>query len=135
MRRGAASPTHRRAVQAEERRREILRLRLAGLSFRQIAQQMGMSVGGVHKLLMAYLKSIPYEDIETLRRLELERLDVATMLAMKRIEEGDLAGIDRLVRIIDTRMRITGGYQVQAVDATQPIQLVWPEELAPGGTE
>ncbi|MFN7112722.1 MAG: hypothetical protein ACK4M2_14050, partial [Brevundimonas sp.] len=80
-------------------------------------------------------KSIPYEDIETLRRLELERLDVATMLAMKRIEEGDLAGIDRLVRIIDTRMRITGGYQVQAVDATQPIQLVWPEELAPGGTE
>ncbi|MFN3369718.1 MAG: pilus assembly protein PilM, partial [Thermus sp.] len=96
-----------------------------------IAEAIGVSPPRVHKYLMDLFEryQAPPEEVEMYRRLELERLDRATMLAMRKIEEGDLAGIDRLVRIIDLRMRILGAYNIQQVRADLPIRLLWPEEV------
>lgn len=114
-------------VRSEERRRRIVELRIAGLSTYAIAQKLGISEPAVVKHLQKYLASKPYEQIEEVRRLELERIDRGIQVVMLRMAEGDLSAVDRLVKLIDLRMRILGGYPVQTVHVDQPIQLVWPD--------
>lgn len=102
-------------------------MRIAGLSTTAIARQLGISEPAVIKHLQKYMASKPYEQIEEARRLDLERLDRGIQVVMRRMADGDLSAVDRLVRLVDLRMRIMGGYPPQTLDISQPIRLVWPD--------
>ncbi len=114
-------------LKAEEKRWKAFEMRASGHSYRQIAEALGVSKGRAVQYVQEALARFPAEDVETYRRLELERLDHLTRILMPLVEMGDLQAIDRLLRVIDLRMKILGAYKVQVVDVSQPIQLVWPD--------
>lgn len=96
-------------VAAHERRLKCLELRIAGKSLREIARETGYgSVSGVHKAIAAALLDTLREPAEDVRALELERLDAMWRKVWQRIERGDLAAVDRGLRIQDRRAKLLG---------------------------
>ena len=116
-----------RNLTAEERRWKAFEMRASGAPYRAIAQALGVSVGRAVQYVQEAMARFPAEDVESYRRMELARLDRITQVLMPLVEAGDLQAVDRLLKVIDLRMRILGAYRVQTVDVTQPIQLVWPD--------
>ncbi|WP_434811855.1 hypothetical protein [Microbacterium sp. bgisy189] len=97
---------------AAQRQNEALRLRLARMSYRQIAQRVGYAnPGSAHRAVEKALKSIPRENATALRTLEVETLDAAQLAIMPRVLRGDLVAVDRLLKIIDQRARLFGLYE------------------------
>lgn len=97
---------------AADRQNEALRLRLARMSYRQIAQRVGYSnPGSAHRAVEKALKSIPRENATALRNLEGETLDAAQLAIMPQVLRGDLVAVDRLLKIIDQRARLFGLYE------------------------
>lgn len=127
--------THPQRVSAAIVHRQAIALRAQGYTIAEIAERVGRSPTTIHKAIQRYLERLPVENIEAIRRIELERLDIATRVVMEAIQNGDISAVDRLVKLVDLRMRITGAYQVQTVDVSQPIQLVWPDGSVVGQPE
>src|SRR5258708_38232215 len=71
-RRPGASPEVRR--RAAERQRQVLLLRIRGLSFDAIGKQLGCSAQIAFKVYRKALKAIVHPAIEELRKLEAERI-------------------------------------------------------------
>ncbi|APZ43848.1 hypothetical protein [Acidihalobacter ferrooxydans] len=115
-------------LQTHMRRKEAVKLRLAGLSYRQIGDRLGIShVAALNhvRAVLDELRSETAETAEQIRRIELERLDCATALAMRMIDRGELAGIDRLIKIQERRARLLGLDAAERVDvSTQEIPTV-----------
>jgi hypothetical protein len=60
---------------AAERQRQVVQLRLRGLSFESIGKQLGgISKQAAHKLCKTALRLIPKPDVEELLKLEVERI-------------------------------------------------------------
>lgn len=74
--RAASVRVSRRMVATQQLRTTALDLRLQGLGYRQIAQQMGMAVGWVHELVAVAIADIPREQADQVRRIESEKLDM-----------------------------------------------------------
>jgi hypothetical protein len=73
---GSRSSTSSRAISAAQKQRKALELRRTGASFDVIAQQVVYSsTGGAYKPVQAGLKKPMREPGESVRKLELERLD------------------------------------------------------------
>ena len=65
-------------IDQAQRARQVMQLRMAGASERTIASQLGLSPGGVHKIIVRELATVRAETgeaAEEARKLELERLD------------------------------------------------------------
>lgn len=91
-------------IKAGTRRHVVFELRKAGASFQQIADKMGYrDAQTVESALNKYLHTRNYEDKETLRRMELERLDALQLIAWRLAREGNLAAIDRILKIMEMR--------------------------------
>lgn len=72
---------------------------------------MGISAPAVHRLVRLALETYYNqlaEDTEALRRIELERLDVAQAAIWPLVVQGDLNAIDRLLRISARRAALLG---------------------------
>src|SRR6266511_2675475 len=71
------------SVTAAEKDARALELRRAGLSYRQIAAQMGVSVGAAWKYVTRGLDRTRREPADALRELEAERLDQLQLEALR----------------------------------------------------
>jgi Sigma-70, region 4 len=127
-------------VDAADRDARALELRRAGLNYREIAQQMGVSVATAHKYVTRGLDRTRREPADALRDLELERLD-ALQLALTQVlasqhvtvsggkvirdEHGQplrddgptIAAAQALVRVQESRRRLLGLDAPVKVDA------------------
>lgn len=110
----ASGLTRDRRLTAAEKAAAGVELRAAGASYDEIAKLVGWaSKGAAHKAVMKALRQIPADGVEELRALELRRLD--TMLAgglFNRARRGDVAAIDRVLRIMAERRRYVAGLEV-----------------------
>jgi hypothetical protein len=106
-----------------ERQMRCLALRRAGLSYRDIAREVGYkNPGAAHKAVMAVLEEERTEAVEAYRKIESRRLHrLLTVVWSKAVGdlsrgvEPDLRAVDRALQIIDRLCRVEGVYAPQSV--------------------
>ncbi len=137
---GAGSKASQRRLTARERERKAMELRLAGATYAQIAQALGISQAGAHKAVMRALKRLNEklnEQAEQVRRLELERLDRMLLALWPQAQKGNHGAVDRILRIMERRARLLGLDAPKSVDVTsggEPLQIIldWGDGNADG---
>lgn len=125
-------------VRGAERERQALALRKAGVTFTGIASELGVSRAAAHNAVMRGLKRLAEEghaDAKELRALEEARLDVAMVAIAPEVKKGNLAAIDRWVRISERRARLRGldapmKHAPTNPEGTESYQALSPEEIA-----
>lgn len=114
--------TNAQLIKTAERRAYILGLRKAGGTYRQIAAQAIVHFGAENLPLgfdarYAYkdvkreldrLRTQMSVDVEAVRQLALERLNIAHLAIWQQVRDGHLGAIDRFLRISDRRARLLG---------------------------
>lgn len=92
-----------------EREAEVLKLRRGGLTFDLIAKELGFKhASGAHKAYVNACKRIIVSDVEEIRNVEAERLDIAQSAIWSRVLRGEIPAIQTLVRIMERRARLFG---------------------------
>ncbi len=92
---GTARQAHRR-----KRMAEALEYRKVGVSYRDIAEAMHISVSTAHQYVADALKDITREPAEQVLALELDRLDQLLMGIFTQAASGDTFAIDRALAIM-----------------------------------
>lgn len=113
-----ASP---RVVETRAKRLEALELRKRGMTYRQIATQMGCHVGTAHQWVgMAFdeLITAVNETAETVRQMELDRLDTMQEAVWGDCLSGDKSAITTMLRVMERRSKLLGLDTPQEVDQT-----------------
>lgn len=98
-------------LEVELRREKAAKLKLGGISMRQIARELGVSVGTVHSDLEAVLaRTLDTADahIRMERDVSLGRCEVALRALWPRICRGDTEAINAFVRIDQRRAKLLG---------------------------
>ena len=125
-RNGKTAATGQRRAEELKRARQVWELRLGGATIRQIADQLGISVGGVHKILKREFKQ-RREAIEGMaeqyRQAELERLDMMWAKLFPIAIHGavtklSLDATDKLLKISKRRSEILGFDAPQKIENT-----------------
>lgn len=122
-------------LQASERRKQALQLRLAGASYDEIASRLGYSDrGSAWRSVMAALKATLQEPADELRKLELERLDRLLLGVWGQAAKGNQGAVDRALRIMERRAKLLGldaptKVQQENVGDTV-IRMTWGDETA-----
>lgn len=98
----------RRTIPSAEQAARALALKREGAGYRDIAAEMGISVGLAHKLVQRELADIPAADRAQLRDLEAERLDALLVIVWPLAAEGDLAAVKEVRNICESRRRLFG---------------------------
>ena len=94
-----------------ERRVNAFDLRKQGLPYREIAKRLGCSTRTVYTDVERTLDELnrrAVESLDHLRRLELERLDEATAAIYPKVKRGDVAAIDRMLKLQERRAKLLG---------------------------
>ena len=100
-----------------ERKRNALELRLAGASYRDIADALQVSPATALQDCKEALADIPAQQADEMRTVELSRLDRLQRAVWPRAIKGDLQAVDRAIKIIDRRAKLFG------LDAPQQVQI------------
>lgn len=98
-------------VLAKDRERECLSLRKAGATYDQIAERVGITREGARGAVaraLAALSDVCTEEAKEVRQLELDRLDAMLLGLWQRASKGEVAAIDRVLRIQERRSRLLG---------------------------
>ena len=105
-----ATKTSAREIARRERIQDILALRVQGWSLQAIgdAQAPRISAQRVHQIIFEHLRDTPSTDTETVRKLELLRLDEMQIKLFESAMKGGLLEIDRVLAIMDRRARYLG---------------------------
>lgn len=118
-----------RQIEAAERAQKAMKLRAMRAPWDTIMKQCGYSSrGAAYTAVKRELSRIPREAAKELRISELETLDVAQRALGVRIASGDLGAIDRMLRIMDARAKLTGLYEEPAetgVDEVKAVLAAW----------
>lgn len=106
-----APPLARRA-QTAERRAKAIQLRIAGASWQAIADALGYSdraaaYKDVQRALESELAKMS-RNAETLREMEVRRLDQLQQSLWRDAMSGDTKAVDSVLKIIDRRIRLLG---------------------------
>lgn len=115
------SKTSKRILRGREREEEALSLRLAGLTYRVIGEQMGISESGAYKAVVRALKRLNErvtENAEEVRRMELERLDKMLRGLWPAALRGNQGAVDRVLRVMQRRAMYLGLDAPKALDVT-----------------
>lgn len=99
-------PTSEESLNKEK---QVLNLRRGGLTFDLIAQRVGY--GNPSSAAQAYrraLKRIVYEEVESVRKVESDRLDLAQSAIWQGVTQGDIPSINTLLRIMQRRAALLG---------------------------
>lgn len=122
---GAPLPRDGSALAREAR---TVDLRAAGLSFDQIAEQVGYSDrGGAHKAFMRAMTRMLAPGVNQIRDLEEYRLDTLTRSVWPQALKGDLQAVGEARRLSESRRRLWG---VDHADALAEQRLRLDERLA-----
>lgn len=98
-------------IRLEERRAEVFKLKKSGKTNKQIAEAMGITTASVAadvKIVLKKLQQQQLEDADLWRIMELERLDDIMTVLDSKVKEGDLASIDRYLRVSQARRELLG---------------------------
>lgn len=108
-----------RQIKALERQKQALELRMAGVSYATIAEQLGYSdMSGAHRAVGRALKRTLQEPADKLRELEAERLD--KLLLGLWPSRTNLGVVDRILRIMERRAKLLGLDAPTKVAQTDP---------------
>lgn len=92
-----------------ERETQVIDLRRQGLTFDQIAEAVGYTTaGGAKHAYDRAMKRIIAPDVEQIRVVEADRLDIAQAAIWGRVVVGDLPAITTLIRIMERRAKLLG---------------------------
>lgn len=105
-------PSKAQKAQTAERRRKAITLRLAGMDWQSIADQLGYADRGaackdVNRALEANLAE-QSQAADTLREVETLRLDRLQAAAWPSAVKGDLKAIETVLKVIDRRVKLQG---------------------------
>jgi hypothetical protein len=98
-------------VQAAVRRKEAVDLRVEGKTYREIAQELGVTPTRARQLVaeaLAALQGETAESAEELRRLELDRLDQLQSGLWEEAAGGNLKAVGAALKIMERRARLVG---------------------------
>ncbi|MGZ0711115.1 hypothetical protein ACWPKO_22580 (plasmid) [Coraliomargarita sp. W4R53] len=119
---------------AAEKADEAVRLRLTRMPYRQIAKRVGYAgPGSAQKAVERALKNLPRESATTLRISELETLDLAQRALMAPVLNANLAAVDRLLKIMEHRARLTGLYDNvtdSGIEEFKTVLRAWSVQIA-----
>lgn len=104
MARHPKGPTKQRA----ERIAKVLDLRAAGATYEEIARALNISLTQAHKDATLGLELTLKEPADSLRTLELRRLDRLQRAYWRAALEGDKQAADRVIRIMEHRAKLLG---------------------------
>lgn len=123
-----------RKLSVAERERKALQLRLMRHSYDQIASALGYShKSAARKAVERAIAKVPREPAKELRAQELETLDMAQRALMPSIIAGHLGAMDRLVKLMEQRAKLTGIHENIAdsgVDEFKAVLKAWATDIA-----
>jgi hypothetical protein len=96
---------------AAQRKEKALNYRKAGMTYRQIGEQLGVTFQAAYKMVIGALEDINdriRENAEELRSLELERLDTLFLAMYNQAIKGNQGAVDRCIRIMERRSKLLG---------------------------
>ena len=120
---------HRNRALAAARRARAVELRTAGLTYDQIAMELGYANRGtVYHVVAEALKAQTAEAVGELRSLEIERLDHLQVAVWRKAMDGDVPSAIAVVRVIMARCRLLGldGPSLLELGDSRPRTLVVP---------
>lgn len=98
-----------RIVEARERQTRALELRLKGHEYEEIAEMVGYSdKAAAYNGIRAVLDRREAEGVDQMRTIEGARLDKVQSVLWPLVEQGDLAAIDRLLKVMQRRANLYG---------------------------
>ncbi len=102
---------HRNSALASWRRTRAVELRATGMSYAQIAAEVGYANRGTaHAVVIQALQSREAESVDLLRQVELGRLDAVHAALWPRAMAGDVDAVMALLRVSEARCRLLGLY-------------------------
>ncbi len=123
-------------AQAKLKRVRALELLAKGLSYDEIARQVGFTNRGcAHRAVAKALAERQVEDIDALRAMENARLDALQAALWDQAMAGDCRATTAILRIIDYRIRLLGLDRRRTTDddlAGPPLPVVGKPEGNPG---
>lgn len=107
---------------------EAVKLRASGLTYTQIAADLGISETGARKAVKRSMEKIKEELRESaadLRNLELERLDALQYALWAKATAGDVQAVDRVLRVMTRRAALLGLDVPPSprIESTEPIEI------------
>lgn len=112
-----ANRTNRRAVTAALRSARAVELRAQGYSFAQIAKELGYATPySAWRAVHNALQKLPVKHVETYRRLEIERTEMALRAIYPKVLQGDLHAVRRWTELIELECRILGLFATTKVE-------------------
>jgi hypothetical protein len=120
---------HRNHALAAARRAKAVELRTTGLTYDQIAIELGYANRGtVYRVVSEALKAQTLEAVEELRSLEVERLNSLQVAMWQKAMDGDVPSARAVLRVIMSRCRLLGldGPGLLRVEDPGPRTLVVP---------
>lgn len=107
----ANAPNAPRKAKASERSKQAVMMRIAGATFEQIAERLGITAQSAYGLVSRALEKTraqTAESAETLRQMEIQRLDAMQAAIWSDAMKGDEQKIDRLLKIQTRRAALLG---------------------------
>lgn len=98
-------------LKGAENRIKALELRKSGATYRQIGESIGISMQRAHQLVMDELDRLAQlrlGNVDELRRLELERLEMASIPVVAKLKKGDLRAAMVWIKLSESRRRLLG---------------------------
>lgn len=103
------SKTSQRRIEAIEKQKQALELRKAGATYEAIAKKLEYAnASGAEHAIKAALKATVQDAADTVRQLELERLDGLLINMWKQVQNGNQGAVDRVLRIMERRAKLLG---------------------------
>jgi hypothetical protein len=117
-------------IDKRERAIQALELRKAGVGYELIAQRLNYSNrSAAYRAVSRLLGSMEKEATQDMREVELRRLDDLFLSIYKKARDGDLAAVDRCLRIMERRAKIAGidAPEKTQTDVRQVIKVVYED--------
>ena len=103
------STTDQKAIEVNERQRQAIELRKAGAGFEEIARQLGYKdASGAYRAVKTALRKTIQQPADELRALEAARLDAMLLGIYADARKGNVAKIDRVLKIMARRADLFG---------------------------
>lgn len=121
--------TSKKRAEIEERRKKVAANLLGGLTYRDMAPTLAVSIGTIAndvKTILGRWEREQIKDVDGWVRLELTRLDRALNAIWNKVLDGDLKAIDAFLSISGRRAKLLG------LDAPDRVDLTSGGEKFPG---